>query len=263
MTITRSSAQHRATYPDLAGGVAVITGGSRGIGAATARALVANGAAVALIARHPEPLAAQVELIAADGGRALAITADCTAAEQMQQAARTVAEQLGPVDVLATFAGGQGEPVATVKETEAHWQRVLETNLTATFLTVQAFLPAMVQRGRGAIITMSSSAARQVERTSAAYAAAKAGVSALTRQLASENAGHGIRVNCLAPASTLNDRMQAHMSEQQLGQLAAGFPLGRIAMPQDIAEAALFLASDASSWITGVTLDITGGRIMR
>jgi 3-oxoacyl-[acyl-carrier protein] reductase len=140
---------------------------------------------------------------------------------------------------------------------------VLETNLTATFLTVQTFLPAMIERRQGAIITMSSSAARQPERTSAAYAAAKAGVIALTRQLASETAAHGIRVNCLAPASTLNERMQAHMSDQQLEQLASAFPLGRIALPRDIADAAAFLASDASSWMTGVTLDIAGGKIMR
>lgn len=263
MTVTSSIEQHQATYPDLAGRVVVITGGSRGIGARTAQALAANGAAVALIARGPEPLTAQAAAITAAGGCAIAVAADCTAAEQLQQAARTVAQKLGPVDVLVAFAGGRGGPVATVEETTAHWHEVLETNLTASLLTVQAFLPAMIERGRGAIITMSSSAALQAERTSAAYAAAKAGVIALTRQLASETARHGIRVNCLAPASTLNERMQTHMSEQQLAQLAARFPLGRIATPQDIAQAALFLASDASAWITGTTLDITGGKIMR
>jgi 3-oxoacyl-[acyl-carrier protein] reductase len=260
---TTSIERRRATYPDLAGRAAVITGGSRGIGAATARALAANGVAVALIARDGEALALQTEAISAEGGHALAVKADCTVPEQLDQAVRTVTERLGPPAVLAAFAGGQGAPVPTIQENVARWREVLDTNLTATFLTVQAFLPAMINQGRGAIITMSSSAARQVERTSAAYAAAKAGVTALTRQLASETAPHGIRVNCLSPASTLNERMQAHMNEQQLAQLAASFPLGRIAQPRDIADATLFLASDASSWITGITLDVAGGKIMR
>ena len=255
--------QQGAHYPDLAGRVAVVTGGSRGIGAATCRAMAANGASVALIARDAEALSAQTQAIIADGGQALAVKADCTVAERLLQASWTIAERLGPPEILVAFAGGDGAPVATVEESAAHWRAVLEGNLTATFLTVQAFLPAMIERGRGAIITMSSSAARQVERTSAAYAAAKAGVMALTRQLASEAARHGIRVNCLAPASTLNERMQTHMSEHQLEQLAATFPLGRIAAPCDIADAALFLASDASSWITGITLDVAGGKVMR
>lgn len=250
-------------YPDLAGQIAVVTGASRGIGAATARALAANGAAVALVARDPAALAAQRQALNASGAHACVVRADCTIPDQLQQAAEEIARQLGPVSILAAFAGGRGEPTATAQETPEHWQTVLDTNLTATFLTTRAFLPAMIGRGRGAIITMASSAARQPERTSSAYAAAKAGVMALTRQLAVETAAHGIRVNCLAPASTLNERMQAHMSDQQLQQLAAAFPLGRIAQPSDIANAACFLASDTSSWITGVTLDIAGGKIMR
>jgi 3-oxoacyl-[acyl-carrier protein] reductase len=253
----------RSTYPDLAGKIAVVTGGSRGIGAATARALAANRATVALVGRDREALTAQTNAITTTGRRALAVVADCSVLEQLQHAAEEVARQLGPVEILAAFAGGRGEPVPTAQESLQHWQAVLETNLTATFLTVQTFLPVMIERRQGAIITMSSSAARQPERTSAAYAAAKAGVIALTRQLASETAAHGIRVNCLAPASTLNERMQAHMSDQQLEQLASAFPLGRIALPRDIADAAAFLASDASSWMTGVTLDIAGGKIMR
>jgi 3-oxoacyl-[acyl-carrier protein] reductase len=258
-----ASPERQTTYPDLAGRVAVVTGGSRGIGAATGRALAANGASVALIARDRAALTLQAEAISAQGGRALAVQADCTTPEQLKQAARTIAEQLGAPTVLAAFAGGQGAPVPTAQENLAHWREVLDTNLTATFLTIQTFLPAMIEQGAGAIITMSSSAARQVERTSAAYAAAKAGLTALTRQLASETAPHRIRVNCLAPASTLNERMQAHMNQQQLAQLATGFPLGRFAQPDDIADAALFLASDASSWITGITLDVAGGRVMR
>jgi 3-oxoacyl-[acyl-carrier protein] reductase len=120
----------------------------------------------------------------------------------------------------------------------------------------------MVERGRGSIITMSSAAARQPARSNAAYAAAKAGVIAFTRHLASEIGGHGIRVNNIAPSATENDRMRAWMTDEQRAELGASFPLGRIGQPDDVAAAALFLASDASSWITGVTLDVAGGKIM-
>ncbi|HLI61135.1 MAG TPA: SDR family NAD(P)-dependent oxidoreductase [Solirubrobacteraceae bacterium] len=255
--------RQRPLYPDLADQVAVITGGSRGIGAATARALAANGAKVALVARDADALAAQADALSSDGARARAVVADCSIPEQVRHAAEEIASELGRVSILAAFAGGRGEPATTVQESLEHWRAVLDTNLTATFLTTQAFLPAMIERGRGVIITMASSAARQPERSSAAYAAAKAGVSALTRQLAVEVAADGIRVNCLAPASTLNERMAAHMSDRQLDQLAATFPLGRIAVPDDVADAACFLASDASSWMTGITLDVAGGKVMR
>jgi 3-oxoacyl-[acyl-carrier protein] reductase len=169
---------------------------------------------------------------------------------------------LGPPDVLAAFAGGQGAPIATAEETEEHWRDVIDENLTATFLTVSAFLPDMIKRHRGSIITMSSSAARQPLRSNAAYAAAKGGIVVFTRHLANEIARHGIRVNALAPATTENDRMRVSMSDQQLEAMAASFPLGRLGHPRDIAQAAAFLASEASSWITGITLDVAGGQIM-
>jgi 3-oxoacyl-[acyl-carrier protein] reductase len=182
--------------------------------------------------------------------------------DELARAAQTIRAGLGSPDVLAAFAGGQGAPVATVEETAAHWNEVIEENLTATFLTVNAFLSAMIERRRGSIITMSSSAARQALRSSAAYAAAKGGIVVFTRHLANELARNGIRVNALAPATTENDRMRAAMSQEQLGQLAASFPLGRLGQPADIAQAAMFLASEASSWITGLTLDVAGGQIM-
>jgi 3-oxoacyl-[acyl-carrier protein] reductase len=153
-------------------------------------------------------------------------------------------------------------PVATAQETVAHWREVLDSDLTSTFTCVSAFLPAMVQRGRGVIVTMSSAAARQAARSSAAYAAAKAGVVAFTRHLAAEVGPHGVRVNCVAPSATENERMLTWTTEEQRRELAASFPLRRIGRPQDVAAAALFLASDASAWITGVTLDVAGGKIM-
>jgi 3-oxoacyl-[acyl-carrier protein] reductase len=250
------------SYPDLAGRTAVITGGSRGIGAATVQALASNGAAVAAVGRDEPALAAVVEGVRTRGGRAIAVRADCTVQSDVDRLARTVTEQLGPPDILAAFAGGNGMPVATVSETVAHWREVLDSDLTSTFLTTGAFLPAMIERRHGSIITMSSAAARQAAQSSAAYAAAKAGVIAFTRHLANEVAPDGVRVNCLAPSAIENERIRTWTTEQQRRELASSFPLRRIGQPEDVAEATLFLASEVSSWITGITLDVAGGKIM-
>ena len=249
-------------YPDLAGKVAVVTGASRGIGAATARAFAANGARVAAVGRDEEALRAVAEEIREAGGEALPVRADCTVEEDVDRLAAAVAAAYGPADVLAAFAGGGGMPVSTPQETAGHWREVLESDLTSTFLTTRAFMAAMIERGRGAIVTMSSAAARQAAQSNAAYAAAKAGVIAYSRHLAGELGRHGVRVNCLAPSAVENERLRTWTTEEQRRQLAASFPLGRIGQPEDVAYATLFLASEASSWITGVTLDIAGGKIM-
>jgi 3-oxoacyl-[acyl-carrier protein] reductase len=251
-----------ARYPDLADRVAVVTGGSRGIGAQTARALAANGARVAVIGRDEQALTDVAATITAAGGQALAARADCTVETEVQRAATAIAERLGPVDILAPFAGGNGMPVPTAEETVAHWREVVDSELTSMFVCVRAFLPGMIDRRRGAIVTMASSAARQAAGSSAAYAAAKAGVIAFTRHLAAEVGPDDVRVNCVAPSATENERMRTWTTEEQRAELAASFPLRRIGQPVDVAAAALFLASDASAWITGVTLDIAGGKIM-
>jgi 3-oxoacyl-[acyl-carrier protein] reductase len=258
----RESFTAAATYPDLAGKVAVVTGGSRGIGAATATALAANGAAVAVVGRDARALSAVTEGIEAQGGRAIWIAADCTVAEEVADMATTASGRLGPADIVIAFAGGAGMPVPTAQETPEHWRQVLDSDLTSTFLTIRAFLPAMADRGRGVIVTMASSAARQAAKSSAAYAAAKAGVIALSRHLAAEHADDGVRINCVAPAAIENDRMRTWMSDEQRLALGRSFPLGRLGQPEDVAAATLFLASDASSWITGATLDVAGGKIM-
>jgi len=251
-----------ATYPDLSGKVVVITGGSRGIGAATAVAFGANGASVAVVGRDRAALDRTVAAVTAQGARAIGVVADCTVEEDLAALRHAVEEQLGAIDILAVFAGGNGMPVPTDAETSAHWRDVIETDLTSTFLTIATFLPDMRARHAGVIITMASAAARQAAKSSAAYAAAKAGVIAFSRHLAGEYAHEGLRVNCIAPSAIENDRMRAWVPDEQRRALAAAFPLGRLGQPEDIAAATLFLASSASSWITGITLDIAGGKVM-
>ncbi len=140
--------------------------------------------------------------------------------------------------------------------------RGIDANLTATFLTVKSFLPGMIERQRGSIVTMASTAGRLPGGASAVYAAAKAGVVMFSRHIANEVGKYGIRVNCVAPSSILTERTRRQIPEAQQQQMKAMFPLGRLGIPEDVALATLFLASDSSSWLTGLTLDITGGRIM-
>ncbi len=256
------SVRELVTYPDLAGKVAVVTGGSGSIGAATALALGENGVSVVVIGRDSARLDAAVAAVHAVGGDALAISADCTSESDVAALEAQVEAQYGGADILVAFAGGQGTPVPTASETATHWRATLESDLTSTFLTTSAFLPGMLARGSGTIITMASAAARQAAKSAAAYAAAKAGVIAFTRHLASEYGGNGIRANCIAPSAIETERMRTWSSEPDRQHLGASFPLGRIGRPEDVAAATLFLASAASSWITGITLDIAGGKVM-
>ncbi len=248
-------------YPDLAGRVAFVSGGSRGIGAETARALAANGVRVAVNGRDVVALDGVVSQIRAAGGEAIAVVADCTDSSELAAAAQTVVSTFGAPDILMAFAGA-GSPIPTLELNEETWHHVIDTNLTATLLTVQAFLPAMIERGSGAIVTMSSTSGRLPSQASVAYGAAKAGIVMFTRHIANEFAAKGVRVNCVAPSAILTERNLERMPPAVREQVSAMHPLGRIGTPHDVANAALFLASDASSWITGITLDVAGGRVM-
>ena len=252
------------TYPDLAGKVAVVTGGSGGIGAATCRLLAANGARVAVNGRDRARIEAVVDAIRDGGGEAIGVAGDCTDPAAVQRMREAVEEELGPAEVLAAFVGGgraRPGPVAEVPEED--WRSTLDGSLTATFLTLQSFLPGMLERGRGAIVTMASSAARLPGLGApAAYMAAKAGVIMLTRQVASEAGPHGVRANCLAPHTILTEQIRQVAPEEWRERMAAAIPLRRLGAPEDVAKAAVFLASDSAAWLTGVTLDVAGGFVM-
>jgi 3-oxoacyl-[acyl-carrier protein] reductase len=254
-------------YPDLADKVAVVTGSSHGIGAATCRLLAANGAKVVLNGRDPAALDETVTKIRRDGGEATGVAADIAEPGALERLREETERTYGPTEVLGAFVGGGGPPPGpTAQITPEQWEAAIHGNLTTTFLTLRCFLPGMVERGRGAIVTMASTAARLAsgDRIGAptGYAVAKAGVVRLTREVAKEVAGQGVRVNCVAPGTILTERLQARIPADRREQLTAMYPLGRLGTPEDVACAVLFLASDCASWITGVTLDVAGGQIM-
>lgn len=247
-------------FDDLVGRVAVVTGASRGIGAATARLFAANGMSVGLIARDEDELDNVREEIWNMGGRAIVAPADVTRPDALAFAAKHIANELGDVDVLAAFAGGSGRPQPSESVSPPAWRAIIEGDLSSAFYTIQTFVSGMLERGRGSIVTMSSAAGRAPSSANVAYAAAKAGIVMMTRHLASEYASHGVRVNALAPSAVRNRKMAA-MPAAQFDSMVRAFPLGRIGEPDDVAAAAAYLASDASSWVTGVTLDISGGKV--
>jgi len=166
--------------------------------------------------------------------------------------------------VLVANAGGSPVRPAPIEEISADdWRSSLDANLTSAFLTVKAFLPGMKQRGRGTIITMSSAAARRAHPGSpVAYAAAKAGLELLTQDLAAQAGPYGIRVNCIAPETILTERNRRQIPADLQESLAESHPIRRLGTPEDVAAAALFLASDAAGWISGVVLDVAGGNVL-
>ncbi|MFC6886692.1 MULTISPECIES: SDR family NAD(P)-dependent oxidoreductase [Actinomadura] len=258
-------------YSELDGQVVVVTGGSRGIGADTARAFAGQGARVAVLGRDR----AALDQVAADIG-GLGLVADVTDLAAIEDARRRVEDGLGPVTILCAFAGGGiARPGPTADMTVEEWHSVVDGNLTSTFLTVKSFLPGMLERGAGSIVTMSSSAGRLPSNlpgaspslgnpwgAPVAYEAAKAGVQAFSRHVAAEAGPRGVRVNCVAPAAIRTERTARLMPPDMRDAVAAMHPLGRIGETSDVADAALFLASDRSAWLTGLTIDVAGGRIM-
>lgn len=248
----------------LAGKVALVTGSSRGIGAAIARCFAREGARVVVHGRDEVALTRVCDDMTSTGGEATFVVGDVTRERDVESMRAEVERAFGPLDILVTNAGGSlTKPTPFEEITLDGWRASVEGNLTATFLTIRSFLPGMKQRRSGNVITMSSSAARRPHPQSPVpYAAAKAGIQMLTQHLAVQVGPFGIRVNCIAPETILTERNERRIPVATQASLAASHPLQRLGTPDDVAEAALFLASARSAWITGMIVDVAGGNVM-
>jgi 3-oxoacyl-[acyl-carrier protein] reductase len=245
----------------LDGKVALVTGSSRGIGAAIARRFAKHGAQVAVHGRDAAALSAVRSDIEKLGGRAMAAAADVTSFPAIESMRDRIEKELGPINILVANAGGSPIPPCSIEDiSEADWRASVDANLTATFLTIKSVLPGMKQRRSGNIITISSAAGHRPHvRSPVAYAAAKAGIELFTRDLALQAGPYGIRANCIAPETILTERNLQQIPEAMRQSLIEMHPIRRLGIPDDVASAALFLVSEESGWITGTVLDISGG----
>jgi len=241
----------------LDGKVALVTGGDVGIGAAISLALAAAGADVAIAALD----AARAERVARSvrdtGRRALGIEADVTDADAVRRMADAASGALGGVDILVNNVGGFTQRVPPPQLDEPLWHEVLDRNLTSAFLACKAFAEPMRARGGGVILNLGSAACDRPYPENLAYDAAKAGIVSFTESLAVYLAPHRIRVNAIAPGRIAPDEQALAAGNERARQV--GIPLGRLGSVEDVALAAVFLASPAAAYITGVTLPVHGG----
>ncbi|AWC79997.1 MULTISPECIES: SDR family oxidoreductase [Serratia] len=245
----------------LNGKVAVIGGASSGIGRAAALLFARQGATLVLGARRERLLAELVEDIRREGGRALAVAGDVRDEAFAERLTATAVDEFGRLDIAFNNAGTLGPLGPSLALSASEWRDVLETNLSSAYYSAKYQIPAMQARGAGSVIFTSTFVGHTAAFPgTAAYAASKSGLIGLTQALAVEFGGHGIRVNALLPGGT-DTAMGRQMSNtpEALAQVAQLHALKRLAMPEEIAQAALYLASDASSFVTGTAMLVDGG----
>ena len=249
--------------PRLAGKTALITGAGTGIGRAIALAMAREGAEVALAARRRELLDAVAREIGGAGGVAVAIQCDVTNRASVENAIAVTVKRFGGLNVVVNNAGAA--LVADAEKTsDEDWRRILDVNLTGTFLVSRAALAEFRRAGGGVIVNIGSVLGLVARKDRAAYCAAKGGVTSLTKAMALDHAHEKIRVNCICPSIVETPLGTASLAstgdvEEARRVRAREIPLGRLGMPEDVAELAVYLASDEASWVTGAAWPLDGG----
>jgi 3-oxoacyl-[acyl-carrier protein] reductase len=243
---------------ELKGQVALVTGGSRGIGLAVSRALAEAGCRVAVAARDEGRAVAAAEGLPGDGHRGYAV--DVSDSASVGALIQRIEEELGTPDVLVNNAGVTRDNVL-MRLKDEDWQQVIDTNLRGAFNTIRALSRGMMKKRGGRIINISSVVGITGNKGQANYAASKAGLIGFTKSVAKEYAGRGILANCIAPGYIETD-MTSGLPEAAKATLLQGIALGRLGRPEDVAGAALFLASDLASYITGQVLVVDGGLVV-
>ncbi len=247
---------------DLSRQVALVTGSRRGIGKAIALALAAAGADVAIsdLVEDDGNLEAAAGDIRRLGRRALAIKADVSRKAEIENMVQLTVQQFGKIDILVNCAGVWIPGQTLLECSEENWDKVIDTNLKSMYFCCQAAGKLMVNRKSGNIINLASQNALYPGIGIGAYAVSKAGIAMLTRQLALELARYNIRVNALAPGVVQTDFNRGVWEDPQVrDRITRGIPLGRMAAPEDVADAAVFLASESSRYVTGEVLSVSGG----
>lgn len=241
---------------DLSGKVALITGGSRGIGKAISAQLHRAGAAVSIVGRDAGRADAVAEAL---GERAIASAADVTKVDELARVVETTEAKLGSIDILVNNAGITRDNLV-LRLSESDWNDVLQTNLTSAFLATKLVIKGMMKRRYGRIINITSVVGLTGNKGQANYAASKAGMIGFTKSVAQEYAGRGILVNCIAPGFIKTD-MTAALSDEAAQALLERIPLGRLGDPQDVAGAVIYLASELGSYVTGQVMVVDGGMV--
>ena len=238
---------------------AIVTGGARGIGYATAEVLGRDGYALVLADLDAAAASEAASRLEGAGYTALGVRTDVADASSVEAMAEQVLGRFGRIDVLVNNAGIAGRAAPIHEVTLAEWDTLIAIDLRSVFLCCKAVLPGMIERGSGAIINVASVAGKEGNPNMAPYSAAKAGVIGFTKAVAKEVAQQGIRVNAVAPATAETDILKT-LTEQAIDYMRSKIPMGRLCRVEEVAEVIAFLASDRASFVTGQTYDISGGR---